>query len=70
MSKKNYMENIDEAEFHSWLRSRGWTEDTSPETERWTVPAWFNERRGVTKREDWLADDYEDFLYETRNTKT
>jgi len=64
--KNNYLKNIDETAFHAWLRANGWTEDTSPSTESWPVPAWWHEGRMVTKREDYLADDYENYLYELR----
>lgn len=66
-TRKNYWDNIpDEAAFYAWLRKNGWEEDTSPETEKWPVPAWWHAGRMIALREDWLADEYLDYLYEQK----
>lgn len=61
---KNYLKNIDEAAFHAWLRSEGWVEDTSSDSEMWDVPGWWHEGKMKLWREDWLVDNYDDHLYD------
>jgi len=51
-------------DFYAWLRANGWTEDISPGTELWPVAAWWHEGRMTVRREDWLADEYEDYLFD------
>lgn len=49
-------------DFYAWLREQGWTEDMSPGTELWPVAPWWHEGRMIVRREDWLAEEYEDYL--------
>jgi hypothetical protein len=50
-------------DFYAWLREQGWVEDTSPGTELWAEAAWFHEGREIAKRESWLAEEYDDYLF-------
>lgn len=69
MSRIHYLEDVDEVAFQKWLRAAGWTEDTSPHTENWVVAAWWHPGRMVVRREDYLVDDYNDFLFEQASKK-
>jgi hypothetical protein len=62
----HYLKDIDEAAFKKWLDDTGWEEDRSPGTEGWPVPAWWHDGRCIVRREDWLAEEYEDFLFQSQ----
>jgi hypothetical protein len=49
-------------DFYAWLRANGWTEDISLSTESWIGGAWWHDGAGRAEREDWLADEFEDYL--------